>query len=169
MESVLTMVLALGVAGTAIRVLPMQENYRFETAVHPAQGKPLAELDGVIKAKIATGLVEDTRVKTARPKPAAAPGEREIVQDTRILTGKPTPEIPGEPVTKFTDKTPAPTNAAASDATKTDIKLQAPSPILATPNAPADPALAAAQYRQAQLSAQASNPSPPPQGSTSAK
>jgi hypothetical protein len=147
----------------------MQENYVFEGPAHPVQGKPLDEIDDVIKAKIATGLVEDTRVKTARPNPPAAPGEREIVQDTRILTAKPTPEIPGEPVTKFTDKTPAPTTARASEATKGDEKLQAPPPILATPNAPADPALAAAQYRRAQLSAQASNPSPPPQGSTSAK
>ena len=92
MESVLTIVLALGVAGTAIRLLPVQENYRFETATRPVQGKPLDEIDGVIKAKIATGLVEDTRVKTARPKPAAPRAEREIVQDTRILTATPTPD-----------------------------------------------------------------------------
>lgn len=169
MESVLTLVLALGVAGTAIRLLPMQENYVFETAAAPVQGKSLDEVDDLTKAKIATGLVEDTRVQTARPNPAAAPGEREIVQDTRILTAKPTPEIPGEPVTNFADKTPPPTIARASQETKADVNLQAPPPILATPNAPADPALAAAQYRQAQLSAQTSNPSPPPQGSTSAR
>jgi len=147
----------------------VQENYRFETATRPVQGKPLDEIDGVIKAKIATGLVEDTRVKTARPKPAAPRAEREIVQDTRILTATPTPDKPGEPLTNYTGKVPPPTTARASDATKTDVNLQAPPPILATPNAPADPALAAAQYRQAQLSAQASNPSPPPQASTSAK
>lgn len=160
MESVLTLVLALGVAGTAIRLLPMQENYVFEGATNPVQGKPLDEMDGVIKAKIATGLVEDTRVKTARPKPAAAPGEREIVQDTRILTAKPTPEIPGEPVTKFTDKTPAPTTARASDATKTDVNLQAPPPIME---------VQAPRGGGAVTGLTPPGPSPPPQGSTSAK
>jgi hypothetical protein len=149
----------------------MQENYVFDVTTSPVQGKPLDEIDGVIKAKIATGLVEDTRVKTARPNPAAAaaPADREIVQDTRILTATPTPKVPGEPLTKFTEAVPPPTTARASQETKTDINLQAPPPILATPKAPVDPALAAAQYKQAQLSAQASNPSPPPQGSTSAK
>lgn len=169
MESVLTLILALGVAGTAIRLLPVQENYVFETAAAPVQGKSLDEVDDLTKAKIAIGLVEDTRVKTARPKPPAAPGDREIVQDTRILTAKPTPKIPGEPVTKFTDAVPPPTTARASEATKTDINLKAPPPIMAAPTAPASPGLAAAQYKESQLIAQASNPSPPPQGSTSAK
>ena len=165
------MVLALGVAGTAIRVLPMQENYVFETPAAPVQGKPLDELDGVTKAKVATGLVEDTRVKTARPKPGLPPPpDREIVQDTRILTATATPDVPGVPLTDYTKKAPAPTTARASDdTTKKDLNLQAPPPLMPTPKAPDDPALAAAQYRQAQLSAQASNPSPPPQGSTAAK
>jgi hypothetical protein len=170
MESVLTIVLALGVAGTAIRLLPVQENYVFETAAAPVQGKPLDELDGVTKAKIVTGLVEDTRVKTARPKPAAPRAEREIVQDTRILTATPTPDKPGEPLTNYTGKVPPPTNARASDdAVKADLNIKTPPPLMATPQAPNDPALTAAQYRQAQLSAQASNPSPPPQGSTAPK
>lgn len=160
MESVLTLVLALGVAGTAIRLLPMQENYVFEGATNPVQGKPLDEIDDVIKAKIATGLVEDTRVKTARPNPPAAPGEREIVQDTRILTAKPTPEIPGEPVTKFTDAVPPPTISRASQETKVDVNLQAPPPIMEVQGQRGGGAVTGLTPP---------GPSPPPQGSTSAR
>ena len=156
------MVLALGVAGTAIRLLPVQENYVFETAAAPVQGKSLDELDDGLKAKIATGLVEDTRVKTARPKPAlAAPPDREIVQDTRILTAKATPNTPGEPLTKFSDKVPPPTTARAADAKiKTDVALKAPPPIME---------VQAPRGGGAVTGPPSPGPSPPPQGSTSAK
>lgn len=155
MESVLTLVLALGVAGTAIRLLPMQETFLFEL-----QPKPLDEAGDVIKAKIATGIVEDTRVKTARPNPANAQPPREIVQDTRILTAKPTPEIPGEPVTKFTEAVPPPSNVRAPDTTKTDINLQPPPPIMEVQGLRGGGAVTGLTPP---------SPSPPPPASTPAK